>query len=445
MPSSNGHVDSSASRLPKEGHVYPADVLTPHPSPSNGHRRHRPRRRGPNPAETTAPARAGTQVGLQSAHLPKEGRFGALALSGAVAKALEEMGYATPTPIQEQAIPPLLQGRDLVGQARTGTGKTCAFGVLMAERLDPERNVTQGIVLAPTRELAMQVTKELERIAKYSGLRCVTLYGGQSINPQLAALERGAHIVVGTPGRVLDHLGRGTLRLNQARIIVLDEADEMLDIGFLPDIERILRHTPRERQTALFSATVPSFVERLIRRYQKDPVRIRVGEEIETAQAVEQVYYEVAERDKKAALIEVLRDQVKDGHTLIFRRMQVNVDDLATYLQRKGLAVLGLHGGMRQNERTRIMEQFRSGELRILVATNVAARGIDVPSITHVINYDMPDTLLEYVHRIGRTGRMDREGAAISFVGEWDMEVFEAVRKRMNGQLRQEKLSLYAA
>lgn len=354
------------------------------------------------------------------------------------------MGYVEPTPVQREAIPAMLAGQDVVGQAQTGTGKTAAFGVPLAERLDPERAEVQAIVLVPTRELAMQVAAELTRICAGSGLRVAAIYGGQRMGPQLAALAAGAHIVVGTPGRIQDHMYRGSLCLDRVRVAVLDEADEMLDIGFADDMERILRRTPRDRQTALFSATMPPFIRRMIARSMRRPVWIAIQPEAATVDTIDQVYYEVSERDKVDALIELL-ESGNLTRVLVFRRTQVGVDRLADALQRRGLAALPIHGGLRQHERDRVMRAFRSGELRVLVATNVAARGLDIHDVSHVVNYDFPQCTEEYIHRIGRTGRAGRTGTAITFVSEWDFDDFARLCDDLGTAPRRQLLALYGA
>jgi superfamily II DNA/RNA helicase len=397
----------------------------------------------PTPMDERAPL-ANTGSGLQNYDGPARGKFGDIELSGPIAAALADMGYETPSSIQLEAVPGCLEGRDLVGQAITGSGKTAAFSIPICERVDPYSRDVQAIVLVPTRELAMQVAREVERIGKYRGISVCAVYGGQPINRQLAALQRGVNVVVGTPGRVMDHMGRGTLDLQNVRVAVLDEADEMLDIGFAEDMEFILRHTPRSRQTLLFSATVPGFVKRLIRRYQDDPMWIQLGAEIQTVDEVDQIYFEVAERDKQTALRLVLDDTAGDYRMLVFRRTQIGVDRLANALKSRGFGAMGLHGGLSQGERNQAMGMFRAGELAILVSTNVAARGIDIPEITHVVNYDMPDNVEEYVHRIGRTARMGRRGYAITFMAEWDYEGWEKIRSHIgDDKLIQGKLPIY--
>ena len=369
-------------------------------------------------------------------------RFGTQIVSRDVALALKTIGYNEPTRIQSDCIGPLLAGKDVVGQAHTGTGKTAAFGIPLVEQTDPSQVFIQGLILVPTRELAMQVRDELVRLAQFRRLGVVACYGGQPISKQIAALKRRTHIVVGTPGRVLDHLGKGTLRLETVRTVVLDEADEMLDIGFLPDIERILSRTPRNRQTALFSATIPSPIRRIVGRHMRSPVWIRIGSEIETAPEVRQVYIEVLEQDRMRAFVRLLKTQVNDGKVLMFRRTKAGVDNLAQALQRQGIAAAGIHGGLVQSERNAAMRSFHAGDLKVLVATNLAARGLDIPQISHVVNYDMPQNLEEYVHRIGRTARMGRDGTAITFVTEWDFPMLDLLQDGLAGELKQETLPL---
>ncbi|MEE9285262.1 MAG: DEAD/DEAH box helicase [Dehalococcoidia bacterium] len=361
-------------------------------------------------------------------------------VSAPVAHALDDLNYVTPTPIQALAIPRMLQGGDLVSQAQTGTGKTAAFGIPLAETVDGRTNRVQAIVLVPTRELAQQVSAEISQIIKYRGLQVATLYGGQPIKRQLDDLARGVHIVVGTPGRIIDHLERRTLDLSDVRVAILDEADQMLDIGFFPDIRHILRQTPRSRQTALFTATLPTQIQRLIYSYLNDPEFVRVGQVEEPVDEVRQLFCEVAEQDKQAALLELLKTQDYD-QALIFRRTQIGVDRLASSMHRRGLAIEGIHGSMPQGRRDAVMRAFRKGELKLLVATNLASRGLDIPAVSSVISYDMPDNVEEYLHRIGRTARMGRPGTAVTFVAEWDFDAFEAIKKQV-GEENLERLDL---
>lgn len=342
------------------------------------------------------------------------------------------MGYVEPTPIQSAVIPLLLRGHDTVGQAQTGTGKTAAFAIPIAELLDPAVRAVQAIVLVPTRELCLQVSQEVARLSRGRGLHTVAVYGGAALGPQVEALTRGAQIVVGTPGRVMDHMQRGTLVLDGVRIAVLDEADEMLDVGFAEDMERILRGTPKTRQTALFSATIPPFVDRLIRRYLRQPRWVRIAPEMPTVEAINQLYYVVSEAEKTSALAALLDEWGPAARVLVFRRTQVGVDRLTDELRRAGYAVRALHGGMAQGERQRTLQGFRDGRIPVLVATNVAARGLDIADITHVVNYDMPQTVEEYIHRIGRTGRAGREGTAVLLVGEWDFPMLDTIMEHMD-------------
>jgi len=384
----------------------------------------------PQPARTRRPS------------LSRTSGFRTLGLGKPSLAAIAAMGFKQPTPIQAQGIPPMLAGRDLVGKAQTGTGKTLACALPIAERIDPASPATQAIVLVPTRELATQVAEETVRACASRDLRVVPIVGGRRIKDDLARLAAGAQIVVGTPGRVIDHLRRGTLRLDGVRIVVLDEADEMLDIGFADAIETILRRTPRTRQTALFSATMPPFIRRMVHRYLNDPVRVSIDPEEVTVTTIEQVYYEVSERDKLPGLLELLADPTMQ-RVLCFRRTQIGVDRLAADLHRRGVAACGIHGGMTQSERDRVMRAFKAGEIRVLIATNVAARGLDIQDVTHVVNYDLPQTTEEYVHRIGRTGRAGHAGTAVTFIAEWDYDGLEVLKRYLNGDLRRGLLQLY--
>ena len=350
------------------------------------------------------------------------------------------MGYSSPTPIQVEVIPLVQSGRDVVGQAQTGTGKTASFGIPLIEMVDPNSREVQALVLTPTRELAMQVTDELTRLGSYGNVHTVAIYGGQAMSRQLTALEQCAHIIVATPGRLMDHMERGTVHLEQLKVAVLDEADQMLDIGFAPDIAYILRHTPRSRQTLLFSATMPGPIRRLANRYMRSPSWLRVGGDAEPVKEVRQVYYEVSERERSRLLKELLRDPEGITQALVFRRTKIGVDRLESHLRRGGYDAQAIHGDMSQAQRNAVMNRFRAKELRVLVATNVAARGLDIPAVSHVINYDMPDNLEEYVHRIGRTARMGRPGTAIIFVSEWDFPTLDIIQAHVGDQLKLEPM-----
>jgi ATP-dependent RNA helicase DeaD len=379
----------------------------------------------------------GTLTGEQARTEP----FGPVQVSGPVARALADMGYVAPTPIQEQVIAPMLTGVDLVGQAQTGTGKTAGFGIPIAEAVDGADGYVQALVLVPTRELAQQVTDEITRIVRYRGIDVCAVYGGAPIKRQMDQLTAGAQVVVGTPGRVIDLIDRGFLQLDRVRTVVLDEADQMLDIGFLPDIRRILRSTPRSRQTVLFSATVPTQIRRLIYSYLREPQWFRAGEESKPVEMVRQYYAEVARRDKPEALAEVASGFQEGDQAIVFCRMQVDVDRLVTILRRKGITCAPIHGGLPQGERNAVMADFRAGRTTLLISTSLTARGIDVPAVSHVINYDIPEQVEDYVHRIGRTARMGREGTAITFVSEWDLEFWDAIRAHV-GEDKLEELSL---
>jgi len=373
---------------------------------------------------------------------PRSG-FAELVLSEEVSRAIGEMRYIRPTEIQSRVIPLLLDGRDVIGQAQTGTGKTAAFGIPLIEGIDESLQHTQALVLAPTRELAIQIGEELRRIAKHiPGIGIATLYGGASYGRQFEDLKSGAQVVVGTPGRVLDHIGRGTLKLNNVDYLVLDEADRMLDMGFLPDVERILRRTPRERQTALFSATMPTVIRILSRRYMHEPATVHVQPQSLTVEGVEQVYYEVADRDKVDGLLSLI-EQDPPERAMIFRQMKIGVDRLVAALNRRGVGAAAIHGDMSQKAREHVLRDFREGKLAYLVATDVAARGLDIPEVSHVFNFDIPDDSEAYVHRIGRTARAGRSGRAVTFVGEWDADKLPPIQKLVGGRLQRKLLPIY--
>lgn len=342
--------------------------------------------------------------------------FTELGLSAEVLKAIDTLGFEQASPIQAEAIPVLLQGRDVVGQSQTGSGKTAAFAIPAIERTDPGRKAVQVLILCPTRELAVQVAEEVFKLAAGKrGLHALPIYGGQSYERQFQGLRQGAQIVIGTPGRLMDHLRRGTLRLDEVRVVILDEADIMLDMGFREDIEQILQVTPTERQTVFFSATMPAAIRELIARYARDPQTISIQQKTVTVPTVEQIYYEVDRRFKVELLTRLI-----DIHDLklgmVFCNTKRMVDDLADHLEAQGYSADRLHGDMSQAQRDRVMNKFRQSGLDFLVATDVAARGIDVNDVEVVFNYDLPYDVEDYVHRIGRTGRAGRSGRAISFV-----------------------------
>lgn len=353
--------------------------------------------------------------------------FAELGLSDALVGTLSGLGYDEPTPIQAQAIPLLLAGRDVIAQAQTGTGKTAAFALPMIERVT-DALVVQALVLAPTRELAVQVAEAIHRYGRHRSLRVLPIYGGQPIERQLRGLAQGTQVVVGTPGRVLDHLKRGSLRFDHLRMVVLDEADEMLDMGFAEELEAILQLTPTERQTALFSATLPPAVQNLTLRYTRQPVRVSIAAEQLTTPRIRQTYYEVLARDKLDALCRVL-DAEMPQLAIVFCRTRQEADDIGERLQGRGYAAESLHGDLSQAARDRVMRRFREGQLDVLVATDVAARGLDIAEVSHVINYDVPTDPESYVHRIGRTGRAGREGVAITFITPRERRMLQIIER----------------
>jgi ATP-dependent RNA helicase DeaD len=346
--------------------------------------------------------------------------FASLGIEAALLTTLEALGYEEPTPIQREAIPPLLAGRDILGRAATGTGKTAAFTLPLLQRLahSARQQHPSALILVPTRELAIQVSEAVQRYGKEQQTAVLAVYGGQAIRPQLLALKRGVDVVVATPGRALDHIRRKTLHLKDLQIVVLDEADEMLNMGFAEDLDAILQQTPTIRQTALFSATMPPRIASIARRHLQNPVDIQIVKEPVkpgVAPKVHQTAYLVARPHKVAALARIL-DMTSPKSTLVFCRTRLEVDELTSMLNSRGYRGEGLHGGMNQAQRDRVMQSFRSGKTELLVATDVAARGLDIPHVSHVMNYDVPSSPEAYVHRIGRTGRAGRVGDAITLV-----------------------------
>jgi ATP-dependent RNA helicase DeaD len=363
--------------------------------------------------------------------------FSDLGLSEGLLQTLDELGYAEPTPIQAQAIPELLIGHDVIGQAQTGSGKTAAFGLPMLEYVDPDNEETQAIVLTPTRELCIQVTQALRAYAEHlEGVNVVAVFGGAPIRDQQARLRSGAQIVVATVGRMMDLISRQSLVLTAARYVVLDEADEMLDLGFIEDVERILRMCPSGRQTLLFSATMPGPVAKLAEQYMYDPVTIRVTPRKLTVDSVEQAYVKVEPRKKRERLTEILREEEPE-QAIIFVRTKIAAARLGKELADAGLRVKSLHGDLTQGQRDGVMISFKEHKTPLLVATDIAARGLDIEHVTHVINYDMPNNPEVYVHRIGRTGRVGRTGRAITFVTskqEGELKEIERVVKAHIGE-----------
>lgn len=362
--------------------------------------------------------------------------FASLGIEAALLATLETLGYEEPTPIQREAIPPLLEGRDLLGRAATGTGKTAAFTLPLLQRLTylEQQEDPSVLILVPTRELAIQVTEAVQRYGKEQRVAILAVYGGTAIRPQLLALKRGVHVIVATPGRALDHIRRKSLKLQALQIVVLDEADEMLNMGFAEDLDAILQETPTSRQTALFSATMPPRIASIARRHLQDPVEIQIVKEPVKAGAtprVHQIGYLVGRQHKVAALIRIL-DMVSPKSTLVFCRTRVEVDELTSMLNSRGYRGEGLHGGLNQAQRDRVMDAFRAGKTELLVATDVAARGLDISHVSHVMNFDVPSSPEAYVHRIGRTGRAGRAGEAITFVEpreRWLLQNIERLTK----------------
>jgi len=353
--------------------------------------------------------------------------FKDIPLSGAVLRSVEELGFESLFPIQAQAIIPLLEGKDVIGQARTGTGKTAAFGVPMVERLNPEIRKVQGLVLVPTRELAVQVADNIKLFAKYTKLKVLPVYGGEPIQRQIRALTSGVHIVVGTPGRLIDLLKRGILNLSLVKTVVLDEADRMLDMGFIEDIDYIIARTPSNRQTSLFSATIDRTVMNVCNRYMKNPEKILVSKDEIALTQMKQYYMVVNTHSKYEALCNILREN-HIGKAIIFCKTRRGTSAIANKLGRNGHNVQALHAGFTQPQRDRVINAFRDGKLKFLVATDVAARGLDIEGITHIINYDVPLEALVYFHRIGRTARMGQEGTAITLVSYGELSYFNNIK-----------------
>ncbi len=357
-----------------------------------------------------------------------------------ILKAVEEMGFETMTPIQEQAIPVLLEGKDIIGQAQTGTGKTAAFAIPMIQRVDPQLKKPQGIILCPTRELAMQAAEEIRKLTKYrSGIKVLPVYGGQDIGRQIRALSQGVQIIVGTPGRVMDHLRRHTIKTAQIKMIVLDEADEMLNMGFREDIETVLEDMPKEHQMALFSATMPQAILDITGTYQNNAVYIKVTPKEITVSAIKQAYYRVAKKDKAEAMIRLI-DYYQPARSLVFCNTKRMVDEITGILKERGYEAEGLHGDLSQNQRDTVMNLFRNGRCAILIATDVAARGIDVSGVDAVFNYDVPEDIEYYVHRIGRTGRAGRKGRSFTLISGREIFKIRDIERICHTTIRERKI-----
>ena len=357
-----------------------------------------------------------------------------------IVHAVEEMGFEHMTPIQEQAIPVFLSGKDVIGQAQTGTGKTAAFGIPILEKIDPENKSLQAVILCPTRELAMQAADELRKFAKYlHGIKVLPIYGGQDIVRQIKNLKGGVQIIVGTPGRVMDHMRRHTLKMDQVHTVVLDEADEMLNMGFREDIETILNEMPEERQTGLFSATMPKPILEITKKYQKDAVFLKMTPKEVTIPLIKQAYYMVRHQDKEEVLCRLM-DYYDPSRALIFCNTKRMVDELTEHLKARGYEVEGLHGDLSQNQRDTVMNLFKGGRAAVLIATDVAARGIDVDNVEAVFNYDVPEDIEYYVHRIGRTGRAGKTGRSFTLVTRREIQKLREIERICHTKIRERKI-----
>ncbi|WP_409200780.1 DEAD/DEAH box helicase [Methanobrevibacter sp. DSM 116169] len=364
-------------------------------------------------------------------------------ISNDIKDAIKDMGFEKPTSIQKMAIPEALEGKDVIGQAQTGTGKTVAFSVPLLEKIFIKDKSPQAIILCPTRELSIQVAGEIEKLSKnMKKLRVLAVYGGQPIGRQIRALKKGVHIIVGTPGRVLDHIDRKTLDLTGIETVVLDEADEMLDMGFREDIEHILRFTPKNRQTLLFSATIPKPIKKITKHYQKDPVHLKIAKKDMVVPQIEQYYFETKDKDKLDVLCRLIDlHDVKLG--LVFSNTKRRVDFLVRNLKKRGYSADGIHGDMTQNQRDKVMGKFRNEKINILVATDVAARGIDVPDVEVVFNYDVPNHNDYYVHRIGRTGRAGKTGYAFTLASGRERKILKTIEKHTNTKIKKQKVPTF--
>jgi ATP-dependent RNA helicase DeaD len=349
-------------------------------------------------------------------------------LDSKVIRAITEMGFEESTPIQEKAIPIALEGKDLIGQAQTGTGKTAAFGIPLINKIQAAEERIVALIMCPTRELAIQVAEEISKLGRFKGIRSLPIYGGQDIVKQIRALKKRPQIIIGTPGRLLDHINRKTIKLDDVQTVVLDEADEMLDMGFMEDITSILSLVPAERHTMLFSATMPPNIQKLAQQFLKNPEHVSVIPKQVSAPLIQQAYIELQEKQKFEALCRLIDMEAPDL-AIIFGRTKRRVDELSEALQKRGYSAEGLHGDLSQNQRDSVMRKFRDGSIDVLVATDVAARGLDVSGVTHVINFDLPQDPESYVHRIGRTGRAGREGTAWTFVTPREIDHLHFIEK----------------
>lgn len=354
-------------------------------------------------------------------------------------KAIKNMGFEETTPIQGDAIPLVMQGRDIIGQAQTGTGKTAAFGIPMVEKVEANATKIHSLVLTPTRELAVQVAEELNRIGQYKGIKTLPIYGGQDIARQIRALKNRPQFIVGTPGRLLDHINRRTIRLDSIEMVIIDEADEMLNMGFIEDIEKILTEVPTKRQTLLFSATMPERIRRLANKFLNEPELIKVADKEVTVPNIEQHYMEVKEKQKFDVLC-LLLDIYSPESAIVFGRTKRRVDELSEALSKRGYSAEGLHGDLTQAKRDSVMRQFKSGRIEVLVATDVAARGLDISGVTHVINFDIPQDPESYVHRIGRTGRAGKTGLALTFVTPREIGHLQTIERMIKKKIERKNI-----
>lgn len=361
--------------------------------------------------------------------------FKELSISDPIMKALEKMGFEEATPIQAETIPLAKQGKDVIGQAQTGTGKTAAFGIPMIDKIDKSAKTIQGLVVAPTRELAIQVAEEINRLGKFKGIRTLPVYGGQHMDRQIRALKDGPHIVVATPGRLLDHMRRKTIRIDNVQTAVLDEADEMLNMGFIDDIRDILKGIPEDRQTLLFSATMPKEIRNIANTLMKSPIEVKVKTKEMTVENIDQYFVEVPERLKFDTLTNHI-DINAPTLAIIFSRTKKRVDEIAEGLQARGFRAEGIHGDLTQGKRMSVLNKFKGGRIEILVATDVAARGLDISNVSHVYNFDIPQDPESYVHRIGRTGRAGREGVAVSFITPREVAHLHLIEKVTKSKMK---------
>jgi len=365
--------------------------------------------------------------------------FNEFNLEPKVMKAITELGFEEATPIQEITIPLAMQGRDLIGQAQTGTGKTAAFGIPLIHKISVAEDKIVALIMCPTRELAIQVAEDIEKLGLFKGIRSLAIYGGQDISKQIRSLKKRPQIIIGTPGRLLDHINRKTIKLEDVQTVILDEADEMLDMGFLEDIQTILKLVPESRQTMLFSATMPMNIKKLAQQFLRNPEHVSVMSKEFSAPLIQQVYIEVHERQKFEALSRLIDIEAPDL-AIIFGRTKRRVDELSEGLQKRGYSAEGLHGDLSQNQRDAVMRKFRDGSIDVLVATDVAARGLDVSGVSHVINFDMPQDQESYVHRIGRTGRAGKEGKAVTFVTPREIDHLHFIEKMTRHRIEKRSL-----